>query len=68
MDDQASPEYLIDISHPSAASSQASTCSVEPGSADDVGKIVSHLFPTLNFFPRGFQSFVFWDQPERLLG
>jgi hypothetical protein len=46
MDDQASPEYLIDMSHPSPASSQASTCSVEPGSAEDVSKIVSHLYPT----------------------
>src|SRR6266849_2644057 len=68
MDDQASPEYSIDISHPPAASSQASTCSVEPGSAEDVGKIVSHHPPTLRFFRRKFHSFVFLDQAERLLG
>ncbi len=51
MYDQASPEYLIDISHPSAASSQASTCSVEPGSAEDVSKIVSHLYQTHKLLP-----------------
>jgi FAD/FMN-containing dehydrogenase len=51
MGDQASPEYLIDISHASAASSQASTCSVEPGSAEDVSKIVSHIYPTRKLLP-----------------
>ena len=39
---QASPEYLSDIHHASNSSSEASACSVEPGSADDVSKIVSH--------------------------
>ena len=41
--DQATPEYLLDISHAASSSSQASTCSVEPGSAEDVSKIVSYL-------------------------
>ena len=49
--DQASPEYLIDMSHASAASSQASTCSVEPGSSEDVSKIVSHLYPLHELLP-----------------
>src|SRR6267154_5609852 len=51
MGDQASTEYLIDISHASAASSQASTCSVEPGSVEDVSKIVSHVYPTHKLLP-----------------
>ena len=38
---QATPEYLLDMSHASASSSEASVCSVEPGSAEDVSKIVS---------------------------
>ena len=42
---QATPEYSLDIHHASNASSEVSTCSVEPGSAGDIGKIVSH--PTL---------------------
>ncbi|KAF8492577.1 hypothetical protein F5888DRAFT_1806711 [Russula emetica] len=45
-----SPEYLIDISHVSAASSQASTCSVEPGSAEDVSKILRILGSTRILF------------------
>jgi hypothetical protein len=43
MGDQAAPEYLLDISHAASSSSQASACSVEPGSAEDVSKIVSYL-------------------------
>jgi len=42
-DDQAAPEYFLNISHAASSSSQASTCSVEPGSAEDVSKIVSYL-------------------------
>jgi hypothetical protein len=42
---QAAPEYLSDIHHTSNSSSEVSACSVEPGSAGDVSKIVSH--PTL---------------------
>jgi hypothetical protein len=38
--DKAASEYLFDISHASSASSEASACSVEPGSAEDVSKIV----------------------------
>lgn len=41
MDNQATPEYLLDISHASASSSHASVCSVEPGSTDDLSKIVN---------------------------
>ncbi|KAN0115751.1 FAD-binding domain containing protein [Russula decolorans] len=37
------PEYLLDISHAASSSSQASTCSVEPGSAEDVSKILHIL-------------------------
>jgi len=51
MGDQAASEYLIDMSHASAASSQASTCSVEPGSAEDVSKIVSHVYPAHKLLP-----------------
>jgi hypothetical protein len=39
---QASPEYSSDLHHASNLSSQVSACSVEPGSAEDVSKIVSH--------------------------
>ncbi len=46
MRDQAAPEYLSDISHAASSSSQASTCSVEPGCAEDVSKIVSYPDPT----------------------
>jgi hypothetical protein len=38
---QAAPEYLFDLSHASASSSEASVCSVEPGSTEDVSEIVS---------------------------
>jgi len=41
--DQADPEYFLDIFHDIPSSSQESTCSVEPGSAEDVSKIVSYL-------------------------
>jgi hypothetical protein len=41
MSSQATPEYLLDLSHASASSSEASVCSVEPGSTEDVSKIVS---------------------------
>jgi hypothetical protein len=39
---QAAPEFSSDIYHASNSSSQLSACSVEPGSAEDVSKIVSH--------------------------
>src|SRR6267154_4046383 len=42
---QAASEYSSDIYHASNSSSEVSACSVEPGSAGDVSKIVSH--PTL---------------------
>ena len=68
MRDQAAPEYLIDISHPASSSSQASTCSVEPGCAEDVSKIVSYPDPIhrllLTHVPN---SYVSWGQAERLL-
>ncbi|KAI9446106.1 FAD-binding domain-containing protein [Lactarius indigo] len=35
-----SPQYAIDISHIYSSSSEVSACSVEPGSADDVSKIL----------------------------
>lgn len=41
MDNPATPEYLLDISHASVSSSDASVCSVEPGSTEDVSKIVN---------------------------
>ena len=37
---QASSEYLSDISHPAPSASETSVCSVEPGSTEDVSKIV----------------------------
>jgi hypothetical protein len=46
---QAAPEYLLDMSHASASSLEASVCSVEPGSAEDVSKIVSDSDITLAF-------------------
>jgi hypothetical protein len=39
---QASTEYSSDIYHASNSSSEISACSIEPGSAGDVSKIVSH--------------------------
>ena len=39
---QVAPEYSSDIHHAFNSSSQVSTCSVEPGSAEDVSKIASH--------------------------
>ena len=47
MDDKASPDYLNDISHASLSSTEASACSVEPGSAEDVSKIVG--YPNLTY-------------------
>jgi hypothetical protein len=38
--DQATAQYLSDISHNFVSSSEESACSVEPGSAEDVSKIV----------------------------
>jgi len=46
MSDQATPQYLSDISHAAPSSSENSTCSVEPGSAEDVSKIVRYLVVT----------------------
>jgi len=37
------PQYLSDISHAASSSSENSTCSVEPGSAEDVSKILCIL-------------------------
>ncbi len=39
---QAAPEYLSDTLHTYKQCSEVSACSVEPGSAEDVSKIVSH--------------------------
>jgi hypothetical protein len=38
---QAAPQYTADNFHYALSSSQESACSVEPGSAEDVSKIVS---------------------------
>ncbi|KAI0291689.1 hypothetical protein BC826DRAFT_1021694 [Russula brevipes] len=40
MGDQAAPQYFSDVSHASPLSSKVSACSVEPGSAEDLSKIV----------------------------
>ena len=40
MDNLAAPEYLFDIEHAFSSSSLAAACSVEPGTAEDVSKIV----------------------------
>ncbi|KAH9990419.1 hypothetical protein BJV77DRAFT_1068929 [Russula vinacea] len=37
------PEYLFDIEHAFSSSSEVSACSVEPGSAEDVGEILRIL-------------------------
>ena len=42
--DTADPQYLSDISHAFASGTEQSACSVEPGSAEDVGKIVRYLY------------------------
>jgi hypothetical protein len=42
MGDQATLEYSFDISHAVSSSSEASTCSVEPDTTEDVSKIVSY--------------------------
>ena len=39
--DQVTLEYLVDIEHAYSSSNEASACSVEPGSSEDVGEIVS---------------------------
>ncbi|KAH9048467.1 FAD-binding domain-containing protein [Lactarius hengduanensis] len=43
---QASTQYLSDISHYAPSSSQESACSVEPGTAEDVSKILCILGST----------------------
>jgi hypothetical protein len=40
---QAAPQYTSDISHFALSSIQESACSVEPGSVEDVSKIVSKI-------------------------
>jgi hypothetical protein len=40
MRDQVAPGYLLDISHAVASSIEASACSVEPGTVEDVSEIV----------------------------
>ncbi|KZT71943.1 FAD-binding domain-containing protein [Daedalea quercina L-15889] len=42
----AEPEYLEDISHYAMSSAQDSVCSVEPGTAEDVGTILTILGST----------------------
>ncbi|KAI9441214.1 FAD-binding domain-containing protein [Lactarius indigo] len=42
----SSPQYLSDISHYAPSSSQESACSVEPGTAEDVSKILCILGST----------------------
>ena len=46
MIDQASTNYLSDISHSSISSTESSACSVEPGSTEDVNVIVRYPDPT----------------------
>lgn len=49
-DDQSgSPEFVVDIAHWTNSSSQISACSVEPGTPQDVGVVVSalHALPSL---------------------
>jgi hypothetical protein len=41
INDQAASEYSFDIEHAYSSSNEASACSVEPGSAEDVAEIVS---------------------------
>ena len=38
----ATQEYSVDIKHYASSSSEVSACSVEPGSAKDVGEIVRY--------------------------
>ncbi|KAH9990399.1 hypothetical protein BJV77DRAFT_1124207 [Russula vinacea] len=42
-------EYLFDIEHATPSSTEASACSVEPGSAEDVSEIVEDMHRTLDF-------------------
>ena len=46
MIDQASANYLSDISHAFLSSTEAAACSVEPGSTEDVREIVRYPDPT----------------------
>jgi hypothetical protein len=43
---QAASEYLLDIEHAAPSSTEASACSVEPGSVEDVSEIVRQSDPT----------------------
>ena len=64
---QASSDYTSDISHSAPSASEASICSVEPGSADDVGKIVRYSdLAQQDLLTRLFR-YKYWDQVERPL-
>src|SRR5947209_7118717 len=47
MTDNQPPQYTSDVLHYFSSSSQKSTCSVEPGSAEDVSKIVRYILLVL---------------------
>ncbi len=60
---QVAPEYLSDIYHASNSSSEVSTCSVEPGSAADVSKIVSHPTSMRQFCRSSFTFYLIATYP-----
>ena len=69
IDDQAEPEYSLDISHTATSSLQESACSVEPGSAEDVSKIVSYLDMIRQLLPTHiFTATYFGIKPNSLCG
>jgi hypothetical protein len=47
MDDQAAPEYLFNILQSALSITEASACSVEPGSSEDVIKVIWSGAPAL---------------------
>ena len=68
-DCQASPQYLSDISHFTVSSTQQSACSVEPGSTEDVSKIVSYLYLMKHISPTHiFLAFISGIKPNPFRG
>ncbi len=66
MSNEATPEYMTDIWHAAISSSEVSACSVEPGSSEDVSKIVSYLLvsPHIDSSDLYFHSYASLDQAE----
>ena len=61
-----STQYIADHEHAVISSSQASACSVEPGSVEDVRELVWSCFDNNDIYSCMLHSFAYWDPPERL--